>query len=86
MNKIKKWYLYIVKCADDSYYTGITINVENRINTHNSGKGAKYTKYRLPVELMYMEKLPDRVTAMKREIAVKRLSRIKKEKLISEYK
>lgn len=75
-------YTYIVRCSDGTYYTGWTNNLEKRINDHNSGKGAKYTKPRLPVTLVYYEELPTKKEAMKREYAIKKLTRSGKEKLI----
>ena len=75
-------YCYIVECADETYYTGWTTDPARRITTHNKGRGAKYTKTRLPVKLVYVEEQPDRKTAMKREIAIKKLGRVGKKKLI----
>ena len=75
------WYLYMVRCADDTIYTGISIDVSARVTKHNSGRGAKYTSTRLPVRLIYSESQPDRITAMKREIQVKRWSRKLKDNL-----
>jgi len=75
-------YCYIVECSDGTYYTGWTIDPERRLATHNKGRGAKYTKMRLPVKLVYVEEQLDRKTAMKREIAIKRMKRLGKEKLI----
>jgi putative endonuclease len=75
-------YCYIVECADGTYYTGWAIDPEKRVNTHNKGRGAKYTRMRLPVKLVYMEEQPDRKTALKREIAIKRLGRDGKKNLI----
>lgn len=75
-------YCYIVECADGTYYTGWTTDPERRVTTHNKGRGAKYTKMRLPVKLVYVEEQANRNTAMKREIAIKRLGRKGKEKLI----
>jgi putative endonuclease len=77
-------YCYIVECADGTYYTGWTTNPERRVATHNKGRGAKYTKMRRPVKLLYVEEQPDRNTAMKREIAIKKMGRDGKEKLIVE--
>ena len=76
-------YVYIVKCSDDTLYTGCTNNLEKRILTHNKGKGAKYTKSRLPVEVVYYEEFEDKIEAMKREYAIKKLSRKQKLKLIN---
>ena len=76
-------YTYIVQCSDGTYYTGWTNNLQNRVATHNSGKGAKYTRARLPVQLVYYEEYATKSEAMKRECAIKLLSRKEKEKLIS---
>jgi len=78
------YYCYIVECADGTYYTGWTTDPKRRVATHNKGRGAKYTKMRLPVHLVYVEEQPDRKTAMKREIAIKRMKRPRKRKLIVE--
>ena len=77
-----KWYLYILRCKDNSLYTGITTDVEKRLETHRSGKGAKYTRGRTPLELVYSEVCGDRSMAQKREAAVKKMTRQQKEKLI----
>ena len=73
-------YVYILRCSDDSLYTGWTNNLEKRIKAHSNGKGAKYTKARLPVELVYFEEFEDKIEAMRREYAIKTLTR--KEKLL----
>jgi predicted GIY-YIG superfamily endonuclease len=78
----KKWYLYILRCADGTLYTGITTDVEARLETHRSGKGAKYTRGRSPLELVYREECEDHSQALKRELAVKAMSREEKQKLI----
>lgn len=75
-------YTYIVKCSDETYYTGWTNNLEKRIQTHNAGKGAKYTKVRRPVELVYYEEFATKEEAMQREYAIKQLKKSKKEELI----
>lgn len=75
-------YTYILKCKDDSLYTGWTNDLKKRITRHNAGKGAKYTKARRPVELVYYEEFQTREEAMKREYAIKQLSRKEKEALI----
>ena len=75
-------YTYIVKCSDKTFYTGRTNDLEKRIEMHNSGKGAKYTKARLPVELAYYEAFDTKEEAMSREWHIKRLSRSEKQKLI----
>ncbi len=75
-------YTYIVKCSDETFYTGWTNDLEKRIEMHNSGKGAKYTKARLPVELVYYEAFDTKEEAMSREWHIKSLSRSEKQKLI----
>ena len=79
-------YVYILRCNDDSLYTGWTNNLEKRLKSHLSGKGAKYTKARLPVELVYYEVFEDKIEAMKREYQIKQLSRKEKLKLIHSFK
>lgn len=77
-----EWHVYMLRCSDDSYYTGITTNLERRIEEHNSStKAAKYTRARRPVELAYSERLGDRSSASKREAEIKRYSRKKKQQL-----
>ena len=75
-------YTYILKCKDDSLYTGWTNDLKKRITSHNAGKGAKYTKARRPVELVYYEEFQTREEAMKREYAIKQLFRKEIEALI----
>ena len=76
---MKEWYVYIVKCCDDSLYTGITVDVDRRILEHNtSNKGAKYTRSRRPVKLVHTETYDNRSTASKRESAIKKLNRSEK--------
>ena len=75
-------YTYIVKCSDETFYTGWTNDLEKRIEMHNSGKGAKYTKARLPVVLVYYEAFDTKEEAMSREWHIKSLSRSEKQKLI----
>lgn len=75
-------YTYIVECSDGTYYTGWTNDIKKRIENHNSGKGAKYTKTRRPVTLVYYEMFETKQEAMKREYAIKQMSRTKKERLI----
>ena len=76
------WYVYILRCGDSTLYTGITDDIPRRLAAHRSGKGAKYTRGRGPLELVYQEEVPDKSAALRREIAIKRLTRTKKEKLI----
>lgn len=78
----KGWYIYILRCRDGSLYTGITNDMEGRFARHNSGKGAKYTRARLPVEIVYQKRMRSSTAARKREIAIKRLSRAEKLELI----
>jgi len=75
-------YCYIVECADGSYYTGWTTNPEQRIRAHNAGRGARYTRSRRPVRLVLLEPQADRVSAMKREHAIKSMTRARKTKII----
>ena len=75
-------YTYILKCQDGSFYTGWTNDLEKRIQAHNAGKGAKYTKNRRPVKLIYWEEYETKSEAMKREYAIKHMSRQEKEKLV----
>jgi len=75
-------YTYIVRCKDNSLYTGYTTDIKNRVNNHNNGKGAKYTKGRRPVELVYFETFESKSEALKKEIAIKKMPRSKKEQLI----
>jgi len=77
-------YCYIVECVDGTYYTGWAVNPEKRVTVHNKGRGAHYTRTRRPVKLVYIEELPDRKSAMKREIAIKKMERGRKKKLIKE--
>ncbi len=79
------YYVYMLKCNDETLYTGYTDNPERRLQVHNAGKGAKYTRSRLPVELVYQEAQPDKSAALRREAAIKRLSRAQKLTLIAQY-
>ena len=78
----KTWKLYILRCGDGSLYTGITTDVPKRLEAHRSGKGAKYTRGRGPLELVYREECGDHSSALKRELEIKALTREEKEKLI----
>ena len=88
MSKIQKQvnYTYIVRCKDDTLYCGWTNNLEKRIANHNAGTGAKYTKHRSPVELVYFETFETKEEAMRREYAIKQLSRQQKLNLINNQK
>ena len=82
---INTYFVYIVQCNDNTLYTGITKNLEKRIHEHNHlAKGAKYTRVRRPVELVYFEESENRSTASKREYSIKKLTREKKLTLINE--
>ena len=77
-------YTYIVKCRDNTYYTGWTKDLDRRMKAHNSGTGAKYTRSRRPVRLVYYEAYRTKEEAMRREREIKRMSRKEKEKLLAE--
>ena len=79
------YFAYIMRCADGTLYTGYTDDIARREVVHNSGRGAKYTRSRLPVKMVYHESFATRSEAMKRECAIKRLSREQKLKLIADY-
>lgn len=76
-------YVYIVECEDGTYYTGWTNNLDKRLKAHNDGKGAKYTRARRPVSLVYYEEFRTKEEAMRREYAMKRMTRNEKSQLIS---
>ncbi len=76
------WFVYILECNDHSLYTGITNDLQKRISAHNSGIGAKYTKTRIPVSLVYKESFKTKSESLKREIEIKKLKRIEKLALI----
>ena len=80
------WYVYILRCGDNTLYTGITDDVPRRLAAHRAGKGAKYTRGRGPLELVYQERVPDKSAALRREAAIKRLRRGEKERLIESAK
>jgi len=79
------WYVYILRCGDDSLYTGTTGNPRRRLAAHRSGKGAKYTRGRGPLQLVYLETLPDRPAALRREWQIKQLSRPEKLALVKRW-
>jgi putative endonuclease len=81
------WYVYIVRCSDNSLYTGVTKDIERRINEHNTDDrlGARYTKARRPVHLVYTEEATNRSTATKRESKIKQFTKKQKENLIAPY-
>jgi putative endonuclease len=76
------WLVYMLECSDNSIYTGITNNLEERLKTHQSGNGAKYLRGRLPIKLVYKENLINRSEATKREIYIKKMSKKEKKFLI----
>ena len=80
------WYVYMLRCGDGTLYTGVTDNVERRLSAHRSGKGAKYTRGRGPLELVYTEEVPGKSAALKREIAIKNLTRGEKDALRAGWK
>ncbi len=82
----EKHYTYILQCADGTLYTGYTNNLTKRVETHNRGKGAKYTRSRLPVKLVYFEIYSTKQCAMKREYEIKKFNRKQKLKLIENSK
>ncbi len=77
-----EYFVYILRCGDGSLYTGITTDLERRVAVHNSGKGAKYTRSRLPVTPVWWEKVPDKGAALRRELEIKALTRAEKLELI----
>ena len=78
-------YTYILECGDGTYYCGWTNDLEQRLSAHNAGKGAKYTRMRLPVKLIYFEEYETKEEAMSREWHIKRLSRSEKKELINSH-
>ena len=77
------FYVYILQCSDNSFYTGITTDLDKRTKVHNEGKGAKYTRSRRPVELVYSEPCPTKGEALQRECQIKKWPRSKKETLVA---
>lgn len=77
------FYVYVVRCRDDTLYTGYTNDVEKRMDAHNRGHGAKYTRGRGPVTLVFVEPLATKEAALRREIAIKRMSRAAKEQMLA---
>lgn len=78
------YYLYVLECADGSYYAGYTTDLDRRLNTHNKGKGAKYTRARLPVVLRYSRKYETKTEAMQAEYRFKQYTRSEKERIIEQ--
>lgn len=80
-----KWFLYVLQCSDGTYYTGVTTDMKRRLNEHNTSKrGAKYTKTRRPVKLVYLSECESRSSAQKAEYKFKKLTRKQKEAIINE--
>ena len=77
-----RWYVYILRCADRTLYTGVTTDTGKRLADHNAGKGARYTRSRLPVDLVYVEEVADRGAALRRESEIKRLKSTAKRALV----
>ena len=79
------WIVYMLRCGDGTLYTGVTDNLPRRLAAHRSGRGAKYTRGRGPLVLVYREEQPDQSAALRRELAIKKLSRAKKERLAASW-
>lgn len=82
---MKKWHVYMVRCADGSLYTGIATDVERRVAQHNTGQGARYTRGRGPVTVVYQERVKDRPAALRREHAIKQLRPVEKRALLDTF-
>lgn len=82
---MSQWHVYMVQCADGSLYTGIATDVDRRVAEHNAGQGARYTRGRGPVTLVYREKVKDRPAALKREYAIKRMRTDQKREMIDRF-
>lgn len=80
------YYVYILRCSDNSLYTGITTDIKKRVAEHNNGKGSKYVRSRLPAEVVYSEKLGSKSDALKREIDIKKMSRGEKVLFVNKVK
>lgn len=80
------WFVYIVECCDGTLYTGVTTDIAWRLAAHNTGNGAKYTKSRRPVKLVYRERVKNQSEACKRECQIKKFSRAKKLKFIGDWR
>ena len=80
------WYVYMLRCGDGTLYTGMTDDIAKRFSAHQRGKGAKYTRGRGPLELVYTEQLSDKSEALKREYALKQLKKKEKERLCGRYR
>ena len=78
-------YVYLLECADGTFYTGATLNIEERVKKHNAGKASKYTRGRLPIKLVYYKSCESYPLALKEEYRIKKLSKIQKKKLIISF-
>ena len=78
------WWVYMLRCVDGSLYAGITNDLERRMRSHAAGNASRYTRSRLPVEMVYREPQPDRSAALRREAEIKRYPRVRKQQLVSE--
>ena len=85
MNNLMSWIVYMVKCSDNSIYTGISNDLKKRLDTHAQGNGSKYVRTRLPFKLIYIENSQSRSNALKREMEIKKLTKKKKELLVQLY-
>jgi len=85
MKMKNKWYVYLLRCSDNSLYCGITNNLSNRLKQHNRGKGSKYTRFRLPVKFVYLEIAENRSVVSKREYRIKQLTKKEKELMVKNY-
>ena len=85
MSPKKKWFFYVLSCKDQTLYTGVTTDIDRRLKEHNQKKGAKYTRGRTPVSLLYYREMKNRSTAQKLENSFKKLSRDKKLKRLTEF-
>jgi putative endonuclease len=81
--RVSVWFVYMVRCADRSLYTGITTEPERRLAEHNGGRGARYTRFRGPVSLVYLERAEDRGAALRREHEIKRMTSEEKRRLFA---
>jgi putative endonuclease len=85
VKSVSEWLVYIVRCADRSLYTGVTTDADKRVAEHNRGHGARYTRARLPVELVYVEPAVDRSAALRREREIKRMPSAAKQRIIDHH-
>jgi putative endonuclease len=83
MSDTRQWFLYIIECRDKKLYTGIALDVEKRVREHNKGTACRFTKYRWPVKFMFTEGWPDKSSARKREMEIKKFKRSEKIELIN---